>query len=101
RAGTPLLLSMRSCHPHLLAIPNETAALCPTAYELPDAPDLTAPFDLDDLRDALACEIGPRVRRWMEKTPRNVLYFERILEELWPDARLINVVRDGRDVITS
>ena len=36
RSGTTLLLSMLSCHPRLLAIPNETMSLCPTAYELSD-----------------------------------------------------------------
>jgi hypothetical protein len=38
--------------------------------------------------------------RWCEKTPRNVLFMER-LYQLFPDMRFIHIVRDGRDVVAS
>jgi len=38
--------------------------------------------------------------RWVEKTPRNVIYL-RELHELFPAAQFIHVVRDGRDVAVS
>jgi hypothetical protein len=37
---------------------------------------------------------------WAEKTPRNLLFASVILE-IYPGARFINVVRDGRDVVSS
>ena len=45
--------------------------------------------------------IPNQVERWCEKTPRNVLYFERILQYFGKRVRLIHIVRDGRDVVTS
>ena len=38
--------------------------------------------------------------RWSEKTPRNVLLADQ-LARMWPSARFIHVVRDGRDVASS
>lgn len=38
--------------------------------------------------------------RWCEKTPRNSLYMDRIAA-MFPEARFINVLRDGRDVACS
>ena len=38
--------------------------------------------------------------RWAEKTPHNVLYIE-TLGTLFPDARFIHMIRDGRDVACS
>lgn len=39
-------------------------------------------------------------RRWLEKTPGNVFAFRRTLEA-FPDALLVQIVRDGRDVVQS
>jgi hypothetical protein len=48
-----------------------------------------------------ARESGARPgQRWCEKTPGNVRCFDAITAAI-PDARLINLVRDGRDVVTS
>lgn len=38
--------------------------------------------------------------RWCEKTPRNLLLMDQLLE-LFPRMRIINMVRDGRDVVAS
>ncbi|MBU6411776.1 MAG: sulfotransferase [Verrucomicrobia bacterium] len=100
RSGTSLLLSVLSAHPSVFAIPNETSAFCPTAYT--DRLDLDAPFALDRIRDILrTSEIKKGATRWCEKTPKNVLFFGRLLKTFGPDVRLLNIVRDGRDVITS
>lgn len=78
RSGTSLLLSVLSCHPDLQAIPNETLALTKTPLELGGFPS----------------------GRWVEKTPSNVHNIPAILAGI-PTARVIHIVRDGRDVITS
>lgn len=39
-------------------------------------------------------------RRWAEKTPGNVLHMDRILAH-WPNARILHIVRDPRDVFAS
>ena len=100
RSGTTLLLSVLSCHPHILALPDETQALCPTAYSR--EPNPAADFRLEFVIDALLAEGLPEsATRWCEKTPRNVHYIGRILDYLGRGVRFINLVRDGRDVITS
>ncbi len=100
RSGTSLLLSILSAHPHILAIPHETKSLCPTAYS--HDVDLGAPFQFDRLHAALSStEPKPGALRWCEKSPKNILFFGRLLEVFGNDVRLINIVRDGRDVITS
>jgi hypothetical protein len=122
RSGTTLLLAMLGSHPLLHAIPDETHAFCPTAYGTREEEntavedetandrlhrirrtklDCKASFDLGKLEAALTRWPPPRGSiRWCEKTPKNVLFFRRLLDEL-RDVRLIHVVRDGRDVVTS
>ncbi len=100
RSGTTLLLAVLSAHPSILAIPRETEAFCPTAWS--GALDLDAPFEIEKVTDYLAeVEPGPKVRRWCEKSPKNILFFGRILEFFGQDVRLIHIIRDGRDVVTS
>ncbi len=38
--------------------------------------------------------------RWCEKTPRNVLFADRLLE-IFPDLKFLHIIRDGRDVVSS
>ncbi|MBW1712098.1 MAG: sulfotransferase [Deltaproteobacteria bacterium] len=100
RSGTSLLLSVLSALPGILAIPHETEAFCPTAWG-PQL-DLNAPFETKRIEDYLASRQRPASnRRWCEKSPKNILFFGRILAHFKGDVRLINIVRDGRDVITS
>lgn len=105
RSGTTLLLSILSCHPQLYCLPEETMALCPDAFHgilYNPEPDLEMPFRLDLLFSQLArAEIPKTCLRWCEKTPRNVLYFRRIIAFFGDGVRLLHIVRDGRDVITS
>lgn len=100
RSGTTLLLSILSCHPHLYGINEETRAFCPTGYKVDPTPE--SPFKLKKLYDYLLQHtIPPAARRWCEKTPKNVLSYPRILHYYGSRVRIINMVRDGRDVITS
>lgn len=100
RSGTTLLLSLLSAHPSIVAIPFESQAFTATLYD--EEPDLQAPFQVWRIYCALAdLPLEPSVRRWCEKTPKNVVVFERILDRFDGDVRLLHVVRDGRDVVTS
>ncbi len=100
RSGTSLLLSVLSARPNIFAIPHETKAFCPSAYS--KNVNLNAPLKLARVAEILrAADIKKGVARWCEKTPKNVLFIGRILAALDEDVRFINIVRDGRDVITS
>jgi hypothetical protein len=106
RSGTTLLLSLLSCHPKIFAIDIETVALCPDGYGADGmynkSPDLTVPLRLEKIYQYfLERNIPEACTRWCEKTPRNVCYFERILRHFGERARLIHILRDGRDVVTS
>ena len=39
-------------------------------------------------------------KRWLEKTPTNILYMKELLE-IFPEAKFIHIYRDGRDVAAS
>lgn len=43
---------------------------------------------------------GAGARRWGEKTPRNIFFID-TLYAMFPDMKFIDVVRDGRDVVSS
>lgn len=106
RSGTTLLLSLMSCHPKIFSIGIETVALCPDGYGADGmynkTPDLDVPLRLDKIYQYFYDrEIPESCTRWCEKTPRNVLYFPRILHHFGAEVRIIHIVRDGRDVITS
>ncbi len=105
RSGTSLLLSILSSHPNIFAVGQETMALCPDAFkgiEYVPRPDTTVPFQLWKLyREFRKTDIPEECQRWCEKTPRNVIYFQKILEYYGERVRILNIVRDGRDVITS
>lgn len=60
------------------------------------------PPTLRSLLNALFCQkIGPHgAVRWGDKTPLYVQYLPRI-RAIWPDAKVIHVVRDGRDAALS
>lgn len=124
RSGTTLLLSILSAHPNLFAIPQETKIFCPGAYDFADPPpdepraapgtlsrdllfdlqmrslDLSLPIELGRIEDYLAGATSFH-SRWVEKTPKNVLFFGPILDLFHAQVKLIHLVRDGRDVVTS
>jgi hypothetical protein len=100
RSGTTLLLSLLSSHRQIAAVPYESQLLCPGAYWPPDGgiskPDIEKLYrELSEFRSYRTCQA------WCEKSPRNVSNFEAILASLGSRARLIHIVRDGRDVVLS
>ena len=100
RSGTTLMLAILGSHPNIFAIPEETAVFCPTAYE--KAPILDSPIETRKIEHLLGeYSIPASCKRWCEKTPKNVLFFPAILKSFGNGIRLLHMVRDGRDVITS
>jgi hypothetical protein len=90
RSGTTLLLSILGAHPAVLAFPDELYAFYPYPFRLPLLIDALAPAQAD-----------AGWRRWCEKTPKNVRAFAAVHAAFDGDVRLIHIVRDGRDVVTS
>jgi hypothetical protein len=100
RSGTTLLASILSAHPAIFVIPRETRVFSPTGYD--EAPNPDAPFDINKINCYFLLNHIPKsCTRWCEKTPRNILYIERILEHFDGNVRIIHMVRDGRDVVLS
>ena len=127
RSGTTLLRLMLNAHPDI-AVPPESRfivelwegradvevdtllgrlerhprfqawglALDEVRAELPEAPNfaqiMSAAF--------LAYARLRRKMRWGDKTPRYVAHID-LLSRLWPEARVVHLVRDGRDVALS
>ncbi len=122
KSGTSLLRAMLGQHPHI-ATGLETYWFDIDWNELEGANSkerlrrIAAFYQIDnDEAEALArCSADVRAfldellgrharvqgkRRWAEKTPGNVIYARRLFS-LWPEAGLIHVVRDPRDVLAS
>lgn len=83
RSGTTLLLSILSAHPNIYAIPQETEIFARMEGRIKDFLPLI------------------QKHRYCEKTPKNVQQFKEILKLFKGTVRLVHVVRDGRDVVTS
>ncbi|GAB6099415.1 hypothetical protein JCM16358_12940 [Halanaerocella petrolearia] len=97
RSGTTLLLSIIGAHPNIYTFPYETAAFVNWYTE-----DNKSLPRMDRLyRYALTHKIPSQCTRWCEKSPSNVLKFDKILDYFGEEVRLIHIVRDGRDVMLS
>jgi Sulfotransferase family len=99
RSGTSLLLSLLSCHPRLYCYPVESKAFCARDYGGSPAEESRARRRLEYALSNMEGE--PNVLAWCEKTPKNVMHFSELLVRFGREARLIHIVRDGRDVVTS
>jgi hypothetical protein len=99
RSGTTLLLSVLSAHPNIYGIPFESRAFCGGFYDGSNSPD--CPFDLTPISEHFQTVSVPKNGRWCEKTPRNIQRIKAILEYFNGEVKILNIVRDGRDVILS
>jgi hypothetical protein len=94
------MLSILSAHPRVYVIQEETHAFCPEAYS--NNPNLNAEIRVERIYKSLLNSKMPEAcTRWCEKTPKNVHSIDRILRFFGKEARFVNMVRDGRDVVTS
>jgi len=101
RSGTTLLLSILGAHPHIFAIPTQTYAF-DLWKETKAGISSHIPGKLERFYGYLLLNRIPRpARRWCEKTPKNIQSFNKILDYFGENAQLINMFRDGRDVVTS
>lgn len=120
RSGTRWLQGMVCAHPEAVAIPSETHlfshGLAPLADRFQHATALspkTAKVFLprSEMRDLLrdvadrvlggvATAVRPQARLIVERTPWHAFHLD-LIAEVYPDASVIHIIRDGRDVARS
>lgn len=101
RSGTTLLLSILSAHPDILAIPFETNAFCLRRKE-GSFLGIIPLFHIKRIYRYLIKKSNLKsYNRWCEKTPKNVRHIRDILFYFRKYVRIIHIIRDGRDVVTS
>ena len=86
-SGTSILLTILGTHSKIYAFPHESSI----GYS-------KSPEGYLKYFDTLAVANGKS--RWIEKTPKNIFHIKKLLEYR-PNAKVILVVRDGRDVACS
>ena len=90
-SGTTLMISILSRHPNLWAVPTETGIFSDYVSNKRVKQHLEAILNLAQSKN---------VDRFVEKTPKHINFVERILR-WFPDAQMLIMVRDGRDVAVS
>lgn len=95
-SGTTLLRSILGAHSRIYAVPKETCF----AFDYATYQPLLKRDAKSFLRylDSLAIRAGKM--RWVEKTPKHICAISLLLS-LRPNARIILIIRDGRDVALS
>jgi len=104
RSGTTILLSILGAHPAIFAIPDQTYAfdIWQSKQDENTEGNSVYPLRIDRVyRELVLNRIPKTTHRWCEKTPKNIQYFDKILNYFSDQVRLIHIVRDGRDVIVS
>jgi hypothetical protein len=117
RSGTYLLERLLSAHPRIAAVPSETHLISHGIAPLLErfhhgvrsAPRVGVVYgERDKLLDAARdfCDVvfaefdQPEAAYLVERTPLHAEHAE-LIAELYPDARFIHIIRDGRDVAAS
>ena len=88
-SGTSVLLNILDMHPHIHAVPFESRVFLKSSWKIRLAKLF---WDKNT--------IASGKQRWAEKTPNHVHAIGRILAT-YPEARVLLIIRDGRDVAVS
>lgn len=100
RSGTTLLLSILDAHPEIQSIPIETnILLTPRTFKSVWLNRIKKSLEM--LSALPGKNIKPTANRWCEKTPKNITNLEQIIKEFGSRAKIVHIIRDGRDVILS
>lgn len=104
RSGTTLLMSMLDSHPQLHVIPFETVVfqyrkLIDRVFKSRSMHQWLQKLQL--ISYLFSSRIKPSANRWCEKTPLNILNVNEINELFNGRVQFINIVRDGRAVVSS
>src|SRR4051794_15519442 len=120
RSGTNWLQGMLKLHPDVVALPSETQLLSYGIRQVqrqtqqgPMESWMTARIFMepDDFADAardfcdavfgqLAAKLDSDARYILERTPNHAEHMD-LVADLYPDGRVIHIIRDGRDVVRS
>ena len=120
RSGTNWLQRILTAHPGMVAIPSETYLFSDGVRPFADLVQHANPGSmamaktfmerdrfLDAMRDLMDSvfeanleHLGPDARYLVERTPWHVLHLP-LIASVYPDARVVNIVRDGRAVARS
>ena len=104
RSGTTILLSILGAHPNIFAIPKQTYAFdrWEEDHTNKSGEGKCRPTRLDRLYlQFIINRIPKTAKRWLEKTPKHVRSFKKILDYFQDQVKLINIIRDGRAVVVS
>lgn len=107
RSGTTLLASILGSFSSVYLIPTETSLLCPGCYGALQKPlplssiNRNLSISMDTLSKLCFDQTCTNKQTWCEKTPRNIYYFEKLHQLFDGNISLINVVRNGLDVVLS
>ena len=89
-SGTTILQAILSSHSRIYAVPYESEVA--VHFDAQQFDNILNKFD--------KWAVSAGKHRWVEKTPKHVRYIDKILERC-PDAQILLVIRDGRDVAHS
>jgi len=100
RTGTSLISAILDAHPEIVSFPEETNIF--ESDRKFRSPGLNRFRNLVRFyRFLVRIDIPKTSRRWCEKTPSNVRELDHIFKEFRNRVKVILMIRDGRDVITS